>query len=98
MAEIRLTEPSEVSLDFLQKMVDRMATSKHKYGPVAKNYPLRADAMLNMEHRLKKYRKTGNTEWLVDAANFLMIEFMFPLHQRAHFRATGSEESPGLVE
>lgn len=29
-------------------------------------------------------------------ANFAMIEYMHPSHPQAHFRATGSDESPGL--
>lgn len=39
----------------------------------------------------------GNTEYLVDAANFLMIEFMHPAHLVAHFKATDNTGSPGRV-
>lgn len=46
---------------------------------------------------MKKYEETGNTEYLVDAANYLMFGFMYPQHTNAHFRATASEESAGLV-
>lgn len=53
-------------------------------------------AIDSAEERLRLYRETGNTEWLVDLANFAMIEFMHPSHPQAHFRATGSDESPGL--
>jgi hypothetical protein len=31
----------------------------------------------------------------MDAGNCAMIEFMFPQHPNAHFRATDSTESPG---
>lgn len=44
-----------------------------------------------------KYRETGNTEYLCDAANYLMFEFMFPSHEKAHFRATDSKESAGIA-
>jgi hypothetical protein len=47
--------------------------------------------------RLIKYLRTGNTEWLMDVANFAMIEFECPQIKSAHFRATDSHESPGLV-
>lgn len=40
-------------------------------------------------------RGDGNTEWLADAGNFSMIEFMCPSHPRAHFTATHSHQSPG---
>lgn len=39
----------------------------------------------------------GNTEWLMDVANFAMIEFMFPRRADAHFRPTDAGESPGRV-
>lgn len=87
---------SEFSPQFIQGMIDRMAMSYPKYGSI-KAYPLKADALQNLQGRLDKYRETGNTEWLIDAANYCMIEFMRPSHPDAHFRSTSSDESPGLV-
>ena len=96
--ETRLAAPlSEFSAEFAQAMANRMAVSFHKYGAVNANYPRRFDAVAEARRRLDKYEETGNTEWLVDAANFAMIEFMAPSHEAAHFRATDSDESPGVV-
>jgi adenylate kinase family enzyme len=78
-------------------MADRMAVSWCKYGLVADAYPTRADAIASLHKRLEKYAETGNTEWLMDVANFAMIEFMRPRHSQAHFRGTDSHESPGRV-
>ena len=50
-----------------------------------------------IEPRLNKYLETGNTEWLIDIANFAMIEFMYPSVSGAAFRGTDSDESPGLT-
>lgn len=50
-----------------------------------------------LEAAAKKKQRPGNTEWLIDAANFAMIEFMQPQVPGAHFRATDSNASPGLV-
>lgn len=72
-----------------------MQVSFHKYGPVANAYPHKVNALESLHKRLEKYAETGNTEFLIDAANFAMIEFMFPAHPNAHFRATDSHESPG---
>jgi hypothetical protein len=47
--------------------------------------------------RIELYKQTGNKEHLVDAANFLRIEYKYPKHPKAHFRGTDSRESPGLV-
>jgi hypothetical protein len=86
---------SEYSRPFLQGMLDRMALSFHKYGRIALIYPKEIDALRCLRERLRKYETTGNTEWLMDVANFAMIEFMHPGHPEAHFRPTTSAESPG---
>lgn len=86
---------TEFDLTFMQGMYDRMAASYAKYGAVAEAYPSRVDAIESLKIRLRKYEDTGNTEWLMDVANFAMIEFMRPRHKDAHFRATDSRESPG---
>ena len=49
-----------------------------------------------MELCLDAFKKDGNTEHLVDAANYLMFRFMYPLPGE-EFRATGSSESVGTV-
>jgi hypothetical protein len=88
---------SEFSEKFAQGMADRMAVSFFKYGYVAEAYPKRVDAIASLKERLRKYEQTGNTEWLMDVANFAMIEYMHPRHEKAHFRATDSKESPGRI-
>ena len=92
LAETLKTEFSE---KFSDGMKFRMIVSFHKYGPVALGYPERVDAIKSLEERLQRYRETGNAEWLIDVANFAMIEFMYPSHPQAHFRPTDSNESPG---
>jgi len=43
-------------------------------------------------------RTNGNTEYLMDVANFAMIEFMLPRHPDAHFKAEDSSQSPGRAQ
>jgi hypothetical protein len=86
---------SETSQKFLQGMADRMGVSYCKYGAVADAYPQRVDAIKSLKARLDRYAEDGNTEWLMDVANFAMIEFMRPAHKKAHYRPTDSSESPG---
>ncbi len=92
---------TEFSEDFVIKMKNRMVASFYKYGPLIgnakrKDPETRIDEIGSLEKRLELYKETGNTEWLVDAANFAMIEYMYPQHPKAHFRATDSGESPGV--
>lgn len=88
---------SEYSPAFLQGMVNRMAVSFHKYGAVEDAYPDRVDAIASLQMRLERFAEDGNTEWLIDVANFAMIEFMHPRHPAAHFVATDSAASPGRM-
>lgn len=86
---------TEVSEEFIKGMRDRMAVSYYKYGPVKDAYPFKVDALASLQRRLREYENTGNTEFLMDAANFCMIEFMHPAKVDAHYRPTDSDESPG---
>lgn len=83
---------------FIELMKNRVQMSHYKYGSVSRNYRQgNIDAIASMELRIQKYKETGNTENLVDAANFLMFEFMFPQIPGAHFEGTDSNKSPGIV-
>ncbi len=88
---------TEFSHKFLQGMLDRMAVSYAKYGAVADAYPSKVDALKSLDVRVEKYGRTGNTEYLMDAGNFAMIEFMAPRNPDAYYKPTDSKESPGRV-
>ena len=75
-------------------MANRMATSYCKYGTIKDAAEL-VDQIQSMEKRIKKYKETGNTEWLIDVANMCMIKYTAPNHPLAHFRETNADESPG---
>lgn len=98
--EIRLKWPdgvprSEFSEQFLQGMLDRMAMSYSTYGKVKDAFPNKVDALVSMRARVSKYTQTKNLEWLMDAANFIMIEFMCPSIEGTKFEPTSAKESPG---
>jgi len=93
--EILKTEYSE-EFDELRK--NRMIVSFYKYGRLKVNAGEKlVDEIKSLLKRVQKYKETGNTEFLADVANFAMIEFMCPQHPNAYFKATDSNESPGLV-
>lgn len=88
----------DYSVEFDELRLNRMIVSHYKYGWVSETYGNHlADAVKSLEKRLELYKQTGNTEFLLDVANFAMIEYMYSQHRYAHFRATDSNESPGLV-
>lgn len=89
---------TQVSDQFLRGMIARMEMSFFKYGDIRDAYPKRINAIESLRQRLDKYAETGNTEYLIDAANFAMIEFMLPSRPDAFFAATDSDQSPGRVD
>lgn len=89
---------SEYCVKFDELRKNRVETSYYKYGSAKKNFSTgNVNALETMKLCVEKYKETGNTEFLVDASNYLMFEFMYPQHKKAHFRATDSSESAGIV-
>lgn len=86
---------TEFDPSFCVKMVRAMMISFHKYGRVALAYPDKFDATSDVRTRMSKYRETGNKWYLVDAANFAMIEAMHPRHAEAHWGRNDADNSPG---
>lgn len=82
---------------FDQLRKNRVEVSCYKYGPAAINFGRHyVDALGSMEKCVAKYKDTGNKEYLCDAANYLMFEFMYPSLKNAYFKATDSGESAGI--
>lgn len=98
---------TEFSEFFVQGMANRMAVSFHKYGPVAEAYPSKVDALATLQTKIDLYLKggvvkgkkiaPGNTEYLMDAGNYCMIEFMYPKNRKAFFQPTDSSGTNGRV-
>jgi hypothetical protein len=87
----------DYSEEFDRLRRNRVEMSYHKYGPARKNFGEgRVDALETAQLCLDTFRRDHNTEHLVDAANYLMFRWMFPMPGE-FFRATGSSESVGTV-
>lgn len=98
MSKIGTGMPDEYSDHFDELRQNRVATSYYKYGTAVKNF---GDHLVNALESanlcIEKYKRTGNTEYLCDAANYIMFEFMYPSVKDAYFKATDSKDSAGIV-
>jgi hypothetical protein len=99
--KIELNWPDSVPVDhidipFLQGMLDRMATGYFNYGHM-RRWQKPSNSLENIKLRLEAYEKTQNTEFLMDAANFSMMEFAVPNLPGAFFKSTTKSESPGAM-
>lgn len=94
MSDILKHEYSE-QFDKLRK--NRVEMSFFKYGSAKKNFGEgRVDAIGSLELCIEKFKRTGNTEYLLDVANYAMFRYMFPMPGK-FFKATDSRESAGTV-
>jgi hypothetical protein len=75
--KLRQTRATTYSERFDELRKNRVCEGYYKYGPARDNAPL-TDNLKNAARCLVKYNETGNTEYLVDRANYLMFEFMYP--------------------
>ena len=91
MGSVLSVEYSERFDDLRKKAVE---VSFHKYGPAKENFlGARVDAIASLERKLSAYKKTGNTELLIDVANYAMFEFLYPLHDKAHYKPMDDDKT-----
>ena len=82
--------------EFDEKRKNAIIVSFHKYGPSKENFKKgMVDAIGSLEKNLKKFKETGNTEYLVDVANYAMFRFMYPQGNES-YRPTDSDQSAGV--
>ena len=83
----------EYCWEFDEKRKNAIIVSYHKYGPSKENFQKgMVDAIGSLKKNLKKFEETGNTEYLVDVANYAMFRFMYPQGNES-YRPTDSKQS-----
>lgn len=92
-----LVRAGNYSANFDELRANRCAVSTYKYGPAKQNFGRGyVNALGCVQKCIDKYKETLNTEYLCDAANYIMFEFMYPSLEGATFRATDSKDSAGI--
>lgn len=88
---------TEYSEEFDRLRRNRVAVSFYKYGPAAKNFGEgRVDALKTAEMCIEAFKRDHNLEHLLDAGNYLMFRYMFPMPGE-YFRSTDDSGSVGTV-
>lgn len=87
----------DYSEEFDQLRKNRCMVAYFKYGPASKNFGEgRVDAIETAKLCIEAFEKDHNTEHLVDAANYLMFRYMYPMPGE-YFRGTDDSGSVGTV-
>ena len=88
---------TEYSTKFDKERKYRVELSYYKYGSARDNFASgRVDALATAERCIEAFKRDHNTEHLVDAANYMMFRFMYPMPGE-FFKPTDSSESVGTV-
>jgi hypothetical protein len=82
-------EKSEWSPRFEELMRNRLLMGAFRYGLLEEKRKIgrKWDLVGAIEEKMKLYKDTGNTEYLVDIANYCLLEFECGFHPNKHFRA-----------
>lgn len=81
----------------VNKAIGLANVSYYKYGPAKNNFAEgRVDAIGCIDNCLEKFRKTKNTEYLLDVVNYALYRYIFPLPGE-EFKHTDSSGSAGVV-
>lgn len=92
--DILKTEYSE-AFDRERKL--RVQMSFYKYGSARDNFAGgRVDALATAERCIDAFKKDHNSEHLIDAANYLMFRYKYPM-PGDFFKPTDSTDSVGTV-
>lgn len=82
--------------EFDTKRKNAIIVSYYKYGPSKVNFQGgMADAIGSLKKNLAKFEETGNTEYLVDIANYAMFRYMYPQGNES-YKPTDSNQSAGV--
>lgn len=93
---------TQFSIPFIQGMLNRVAVGFFRYGDNNnKKNSTNKIKKRSVDERiygvLEKYKRTGNTEFLIDVANYAMLEFLNPEKVTAVFNPSDSDPTPSIV-
>ena len=78
--------------EFITYMPNRIGMGYFRYESTGKKH----DYLKGIELKLKRYQETKNKEFLVDAANYCMLEFIDPGMEGTYFKATDDDKQSRL--
>ena len=83
---------SEWSIEFETLMRNRLLVGRYRYAKMSAPSKGAYKNVSSAITRLRRYQDTGNLEYLVDAANLCLVEFVAGRHPNRHFDASDDGE------
>lgn len=87
--DFKALQQSEWSPEFERLMRNRLLMGALRYGVLAykRKVGRKWDLLGAVKKKIQLYEQTGNTEYMVDIANYCLLEFECGYHPNKHFRA-----------
>ena len=85
LSVLRQTEWGEDIQRFVEMMRNRRIMGAFRYGMEEEPGKYNFDLVAGLQRKVDEYVRTGNSECLIDAANYCHMEFNHPTHPNAHF-------------
>jgi hypothetical protein len=82
---------------FLQMMLNRLVVGHIRYGSPKRAEGPPKEYLKRGEAEIREYKGTGNKEYLINAANYMMLEFMEPSHPGAHHNREVGSSTRGSI-
>lgn len=79
---------------FLQGMANRIAVGRLRYGEADR----RKKYLVRLEMEIDAYKKTGNYEHLLNAANYCFLESIAPHNKKLHFDSAVESVTRGIID
>lgn len=91
-ADLKKLEQTEWDAEFERLMRNRMLMGALRYATMSKKGVMAKNGkhwelLKPIMSKLRAYEETGNSEYLVDIANYCMLAFRFDPHPKKHFHA-----------
>jgi len=87
----------EWSNKFEKLMRNRLLFGAYRYGPMGSKDKNNYDRMKYAIEKIMEYKRTGNAECLVDAANMMMLEFEESNHPKFHFQSADDSKHTEVI-
>ncbi len=94
---LEVLQETEWCPEFEMHMRNRLVMGAFRYGRFDNDDKWRFSLIGGLQEKLMAYQQTGNTEYLVDLANYALLEFVRPAHPKAHWHGDDDHDHCSLL-
>ena len=89
---LRSVDETNLIKEIYRLALNRFYIGSYRYGTFKEKVYPRYFGIHACNKKIEAYKRTGNLEFIIDAINCLVIEFIYPGHKDAYFKAEDDKE------